>query len=792
MSTEVLEFDALLQLLEEQGAPALIADLEASRDADAQEIAAALSGLDTQRGALPLDAGMLATQLIGQLGASRSPALMALVSEARSFDGAPWLEPTGGFISKEPSPLAELTGHTNFVGGLVVLPDNRTLVSSSEDGSIRVWDMETGEQLHQLDAHRAAVNYLALTPDGTRLLSAGDDHVVRVWDVSDWSVLHVLRGHTGYVSKVVATAQERAVSVSADQSVRVWDLVTGESIARFDGHNAWVFAVAVSPDGASAVTASLNHTMIQWDLRGTPSRQRTILGDGNADVHMIMGDIYLGGSNDTGRGHKDGPTGMVWSRDGRKLVSVSNDVIVWDMGDLSEVARFTDHAWSIKGVALFGDDRKIAVGEHCIKLWDLDSNQLISSWSGHDGAQIYALTISPDAQRLITGDQKGKIKVWDLPAVQRHEAAGGHSDRVYPMSFSPDRARLLSSSSDRSAMIWDVESNTPLRKLGGHEDIFVYGRGWIDGGRAVLTACRGALRVWDAETGELRRTIRPPLREGMSYDPRQGYDFIGVCATQDGRRAVCGSVGNKLTRVDLISGEMEFFEAYTAFCQEIVLSADERYALTMSYYDGNAYGDDTEERPGADRQMCPVQLWDIDRLELERSYFPEVSAASGERDTDYPCSVSFSADEERVIAGGARGTIRAWDKETGELLVEHKLACGGYPNRLRWNEAGELETVTIKDGVAHHYRFSPDCGELLEHREVLSSGVKRSAWSADGGILALTQADQLVSLIEVESGRVLCHAVMMVEISELELSEDGALLAVGDIQGQVHVLRVRR
>lgn len=81
--------------------------------------------------------------------------------------------------------LRQLTGHSNFVGSLAAMPDNRTFVSSSEDGTIRVWDLHTGACPQVIRGHENAVNCIALSADGTRLVSASDDHSIKVWNTMD-------------------------------------------------------------------------------------------------------------------------------------------------------------------------------------------------------------------------------------------------------------------------------------------------------------------------------------------------------------------------------------------------------------------------------------------------------------------------------------------------------------------------------------------------------------------------------------------------------------------------------
>ena len=83
------------------------------------------------------------------------------------------------------------------MNGVAWAPDATRLASAGRDGSVRVWDPATGEQLQQLTGHTGRVNGVAWAPDATRLASAGDDGSVRVWDPATGEQLQQLTGHTG-------------------------------------------------------------------------------------------------------------------------------------------------------------------------------------------------------------------------------------------------------------------------------------------------------------------------------------------------------------------------------------------------------------------------------------------------------------------------------------------------------------------------------------------------------------------------------------------------------------------
>ena len=121
---------------------------------------------------------------------------------------------------------------------MAVTPDGRRAVSASEDRTLRLWDLESGQTIRTLEGHTGSVRAVAVTPDGRRAVSASEDRTLRLWDLESGQTIRTLEGHTDSVRAVAVTPDgRRAVSASEDRTLRLWDLESGKEIATFTGES---------------------------------------------------------------------------------------------------------------------------------------------------------------------------------------------------------------------------------------------------------------------------------------------------------------------------------------------------------------------------------------------------------------------------------------------------------------------------------------------------------------------------------------------------------------------------
>jgi eukaryotic-like serine/threonine-protein kinase len=162
---------------------------------------------------------------------------------------------------------------------LAYSPDGRLLAATSGDGTqIDVWETQTSRRSGRLTGHNGAVFSVAFSGDGRLLASASGDRTVRVWELATAKCVAVLTGHTDQVfSAVFHPDGKRLASAGRDRAIWLWDVATGRDVARLEGHTNYVFSLAFSPDGSTLASGSGDGTVRLWDTEQPAKRQQARL-----------------------------------------------------------------------------------------------------------------------------------------------------------------------------------------------------------------------------------------------------------------------------------------------------------------------------------------------------------------------------------------------------------------------------------------------------------------------------------------------------------------------------------
>jgi len=283
-----------------------------------------------------------------------------------------------------------LSEHTDRVYGLDFSSDGRLLASGSWDDTIRVWDVESWQEIQAVDepgnwdvffapddghvasepgaiwnlttgeqvrAPTTGAAHVTFSPDGVWMALAGYNAPIELWDVETWQVVQTLAGHTDRVfgiafspdSSLLASGSGMGPSDVSDFTVRLWDVEGGRELHVLQGHRGDVHAVAFSPDGTLLASASTDYTVRVWDVQS------------GEVVHTLN--------------HRDGLWDVAFSPDGKLLASA--------------------------GV------------EHQVRLWDVASGRSLRSLRHDD--ELTAVAFSPDGTVLASGGYDNQVYLWGIP-----------------------------------------------------------------------------------------------------------------------------------------------------------------------------------------------------------------------------------------------------------------------------------------------------------------------------------------------------------------------------------------
>ncbi|KAF6756394.1 hypothetical protein DFP72DRAFT_1066748 [Ephemerocybe angulata] len=358
--------------------------------------------------------------------------------------------------------VGPMTGHTDEVHAVALSPDGRFVVSSSDNKTIQIWDAQTGEAASErFEGHTAAVVSVAYSPDGKCiatgsatvptsglsppdgkfLASGSEDGTVRVWDAQtgDLSFPPIRMDNTPVYSLAYSPDGEYFACGLDDGAVCLWHAQTGKPTSNaMSGHTGVVWSMAFSPDGSTIASASQDKTVRLWDGRTGEPRGEPLTGHTN--------EVFV----------------VAWSPDGKYLVSGGDDntVRVWDLTGAQRVFEpMAGHTDVVLSVAYSPDGRHIASGsgDKTIRLWDAETRQPIGKpIAGHTEA-VRSVRYSPDRSCISSGSNDGTIRLWDAQTGEPLSSPIiGHGAPVTSVAFSPTGDRIASGSRDTTVRIWKL------------------------------------------------------------------------------------------------------------------------------------------------------------------------------------------------------------------------------------------------------------------------------------------------------------------------------------------------
>jgi WD40 repeat protein len=244
-------------------------------------------------------------------------------------------------------------------------------------------------------------------------------------------------------------------------------------------------------------------------------------------------------------GHRDRVASLVFSPDGRALVSGSIDktVRIWDSWTGKELRKIDAHPEGVNAVAISGDGKTIASGsfDQTAKTWDFESGRLLRTFKGSQ-SQILTVGLSSDARVLAVGTEGGSIRLWDTTKDSKPRRIESHHGSVWSLALSEDGGIVAAGCNGGTVKICDVNTGRDLKTL--KEGGAVWGVSLSPDGHTLVSGTEeGRITVWDLATGHPSRILQ-----------EQGPGTLSVAISADGQTIAAGKEDGSFTIWDAVSG----------------------------------------------------------------------------------------------------------------------------------------------------------------------------------------------------------------------------------------------
>jgi WD40 repeat protein len=598
----------------------------------------------------------------------------------------------GGDPDKAPGELVAVLGapplcHDGPALAAFFLADGETLLSVGRDHMARFWDLKTGRQQRAFRVPPGAegVHAAALSPDGTVLAwgtggsSGGDvwgDGVVKLLDADTGKQLCTVK-HGKSVLAVTFSPDGKmlATGSSHDTTCRVWDVATGKETGNLGSSSHNAHSISFRPDGKAGAVAFADGNAHTCDLTGAapvklPFKAFALayLPDGKSlvagrpDGAVVVWDPEANKERVIGQGSQAGPLRL--SRDGRLVAhQAEGGCRVVEVASGGEVTRMALTS-RVRSLAFSPDAATLVTTDDSgrVRLWDVATGRERFPHSGHTGS-ARTVAVSPDGRWVASGGKDGIIKLWDLATGKHLRDLTGHAQEVNKLAFSPDGKTLASAGGDGTARLWDLTQEPPaaplvLRDPGGYLTSLAFS----PDGRFLATACGelgGSLTLWEVASRKILRRY-----SGQSH-PQD------VAFSPDGKTLAAGGKDHQIRLWDVASGwERAALAGHTNMIGAVAFSPDGQGLTSVG-------------RDGA------VRFWDLATLQPRH-----VVQRPGESCWRH---VAWRADGQVMVeCASDTGAIRLWDP------------AGAQPRALVLKVRPQTEGLAMTPEGRHLITGNPD------------------------------------------------------------------------------------
>jgi len=593
--------------------------------------------------------------------------------------------------------------------------DHRWLITTRGANNVRLWDTASSHPSSTpiipsgpiiLSGHEGSVSTVTVSPDSRWLVTTSDDGTARVWDLSmpSFQATPTVLPHPNNVGAKMSMSGDGRILVTAvqDAKVRIWDLSEGAPRTpsmTFDGPEAGISAISASTDGRWIAVADWDGVTQLWHLDEFDAAQPVYRSPQRSDALRAIAispdtKWIVGGGND----------GIVelWSFDDGHLADTPDIVLQCEKG-IKSVAFSPDGKWLLAGSR-----------DHAAYLWNVglpNPDERRFAFTGH-GDEVTAVDVSPDGSLIAIGSLDGRTSLWALTEEGPGEVLAfqeDHQDGVMAVTFA-SRDRLITGGGDGSVHVWSISgdevSDVPL-VLAEHSGPIKAATASPDGHWLVTSSADGAVLLWNLRIDDL--VDLACLTAGRNLRFQEWAQYFG----DQSYRPICPMLPAPAdsTETESATPAAALVEepGSTSGCQALFADVEHRKLAFVSYRDGNANiyvleaGDQEPTQVTSYLGDDQIQTWlpdnrilfSSDRTRGYKFYtigsdgtgidFFAVQAPMGAENVSLSPDLARVAytrgdrgnwdvfiDEERIDQSDAEEVFLVWSHQSDRLIVEYK------------------------------------------------------------------------------------------------------------------------